>query len=274
MKKKLLALVLGTLLVLVGCGKKEANAPTENKPAEKETITIGVSPVPHEEIINALKDKFEEANLDVKVVVFDDYVQPNIQTNSGDLDANFFQHKPYLDTFNKEQGTDLVSIGAVHLEPLGAYSDKIKELSELKEGGHIIIPNDATNGARALLLLQDQGLIKLKDGVDILATEKDIVENPKNLEIVAMEAANIPNVYKDADLAIINSNYALGAGLDPAKDALVIESAENNPYANIVAVKKEREGEEKFKKLMEVLQSDACKKYIEETYKNSIIPAF
>lgn len=274
MKKKLLALVLGTLLVLVGCGKKEANAPAENKSAEKETITIGVSPVPHEEIINALKDKFEEANLDVKVVVFDDYVQPNIQTNSGDLDANFFQHKPYLDTFNKEQGTDLVSIGAVHLEPLGAYSDKIKELSELKEGGHIIIPNDATNGARALLLLQDQGLIKLKDGVDILATEKDIVENPKNLEIVAMEAANIPNVYKDADLAIINSNYALGAGLDPAKDALVIESAENNPYANIVAVKKEREGEEKFKKLMEVLQSDACKKYIEETYKNSIIPAF
>ena len=258
MKKKLLALVLGTLLVLVGCGKKEANAPAENKPTEKEkeTITIGVSPVPHEEIINALKDKFEEANLDVKVVVFDDYVQPNIQTNSGDLDANFFQHKPYLDTFNKEQGTDLVSIGAVHLEPLGAYSDKIKELSELKEGGHIIIPNDATNGARALLLLQDQGLIKLKDGVDILATEKDIVENPKNLEIVAMEAANIPNVYKDADLAIINSNYALGAGLDPAKDALVIESAENNPYANIVAVKKEREGEEKFKKLIYKLQTN------------------
>ena len=277
MKKKLFAIVLGLVLILTACGgkkdeqKKEAPA---GDAAESNKIVIGVSPVPHEEIIENLADDFKEAGLDVKVVVFDDYVQPNIQTNEGDLDANFFQHQPYLDAFNQEQGTDLVSIGAVHIEPLGVYSDKITDLKDLAEGATVIIPNDTSNGARALLILEKNGVIKLKDSTDVKATEQDIVENPKNIKFVAMEAASIAGVYKDADAAVINSNYALGAGLNPNTDAIAIEDAVDNPYANIVAVKKGREGEEKFKKFMEVLQSEKTKKFIEEKYEGAVIPAF
>ena len=230
--------------------------------------------MPHEEIIENLKDDFKEAGLDVKVVVFDDYIQPNIQTNEGDLDANFYQHIPYLDAFNKEQGTDLVSIGAVHIEPLGVYSDKISDLNDLPEGATVIIPNDTSNGARALLILEKNGVIKLKDSTDVNATEQDIVENPKNIKFVPMEAASIAGVYKDADAAVINSNYALGAGLKPGTDSIAIEDAVDNPYANVIVVKKGREGEEKFKKFMEVLQSEKTKKFIEEKYEGAIIPAF
>lgn len=278
MKKKLFAIVLGLVLVLTACGSnkddQKAEAPAENAPTESNEIVIGVSPVPHEEIIENLKDDFKEAGLDVKVVVFDDYIQPNIQTNEGDLDANFYQHKPYLDAFNKEQGTDLVSIGGVHIEPLGVYSDKISDLNDLPEGATVIIPNDTSNGARALLILEKNGVIKLKDSTDVNATEQDIVENPKNIKFVPMEAASIAGVYKDADAAVINSNYALGAGLNPGTDSIAIEDAVDNPYANIVVVKKGREGEEKFKKFMEVLQSEKTKKFIEEKYEGAIIPAF
>ncbi len=278
MKKKLFAIVLGLVLILTACGSnkddQKAEAPAENAPAESNEIVIGVSPVPHEEIIENLKDDFKEAGLDVKVVVFDDYIQPNIQTNEGDLDANFYQHKPYLDAFNKEQGTDLVSIGGVHIEPLGVYSDKISDLNDLPEGATIIIPNDTSNGARALLILEKNGVIKLKDSTDVNATEQDIVENPKNIKFVPMEAASIAGVYKDADAAVINSNYALGAGLNPGTDSIAIEDAVDNPYANIVVVKNGREGEEKFKKFMEVLQSEKTKKFIEEKYEGAIIPAF
>lgn len=278
MKKKLFAIVLGLVLILTACGGKKddqkAQTPAENAPAESNEIVIGVSPVPHEEIIENLMDDFKEAGLDVKVVVFDDYVQPNIQTNEGDLDLNFFQHQPYLDAFNQEQGTDLVSLGGVHIEPLGVYSDKIGSLNDLPEGGTVIIPNDSSNGARALLILEKNGVIKLKDSTDVKATEQDIVENPKNIKFVAMEAASIAGVYKDADAAIINSNYALGAGLNPNTDAIAIEDAVDNPYANIVAVKNGREGEEKFKKFMEVLQSEKTKKFIEEKYQGAVIPAF
>lgn len=277
MKKKLFAIVLGLVLILTACGgkkddqKKEAPA---GDAAESNKIVIGVSPVPHEEIIENLADDFKEAGLDVKVVVFNDYIQPNIQTNEGDLDANFYQHQPYLDAFNKEQGTDLVSIGAVHIEPLGVYSDKISDLKDLPEGATVIIPNDTSNGARALLILEKNGVIKLNDPTNVNATEQDIVENPKNIKFVAMEAASIAGVYKDADAAVINSNYALGAGLNPNTDAIAIEDAVDNPYANIVVVKKGREGEEKFKKFMEVLQSEKTKKFIEEKYEGAIIPAF
>lgn len=278
MKKKLFAIVLGLVLILTACGSKKddqkAETPAGDETAESNTIVIGVSPVPHEEIIENLKDDFKEAGLDVKVVVFDDYIQPNIQTNEGDLDANFYQHTPYLDAFNKEQGTDLVSIGGVHIEPLGVYSDKISDLNDLPEGGTVIIPNDTSNGARALLILEKNGVIKLKDSTDVNATEQDIVENPKNIKFVPMEAASIAGVYKDADAAVINSNYALGAGLNPGTDSIAIEDAVDNPYANIVVVKNGREGEEKFKKFMEVLQSEKTKKFIEEKYEGAIIPAF
>lgn len=278
MKKKLFAIVLGLVLILTACGSKKddqkAEAPSENAPEKSNEIVIGVSPVPHEEIIENLKDDFKEAGLDVKVVVFDDYIQPNIQTNEGDLDANFYQHIPYLDAFNKEQGTDLVSIGGVHIEPLGVYSDKISDLNDLPEGATVIIPNDTSNGARALLILEKNGVIKLKDSTDVNATEQDIVENPKNIKFVPMEAASIAGVYKDADAAVINSNYALGAGLNPGTDSIAIEDAVDNPYANIVVVKNGREGEEKFKKFMEVLQSEKTKKFIEEKYEGAIIPAF
>ena len=278
MKKQLFAIVLGLVLILTACGSKKddqkAETPAGDETAESNTIVIGVSPVPHEEIIENLKDDFKEAGLDVKVVVFDDYIQPNIQTNEGDLDANFYQHTPYLDAFNKEQGTDLVSIGGVHIEPLGVYSDKISDLNDLPEGATVIIPNDTSNGARALLILEKNGVIKLKDSTDVNATEQDIVENPKNIKFVPMEAASIAGVYKDADAAVINSNYALGAGLNPGTDSIAIEDAVDNPYANIVVVKNGREGEDKFKKFMEVLQSEKTKKFIEEKYEGAIIPAF
>lgn len=277
MKKKLFAIVLGLALILTACGSKKDDQKKEapaGDAAESNKIVIGVSPVPHEEIIENLKDDFKEAGLDVKVVVFDDYIQPNIQTNEGDLDANFYQHIPYLDAFNKEQGTDLVSIGAVHIEPLGVYSDKISDLKDLPEGATVIIPNDTSNGARALLILEKNGVIKLKDSTNVNATEQDIVENPKNIKFVPMEAASIAGVYKDADAAVINSNYALGAGLKPGTDSIAIEDAVDNPYANVIVVKKGREGEEKFKKFMEILQSEKTKKFIEEKYEGAIISAF
>ena len=267
--KKILA-VVGLSLALVGCGNgaQKANQAGNAKEATKtevadNTIKIGVSPTPHAEIIEALQPQFEEAGLKVEAVVFDDYIQPNEQLAAGDLDANYFQHGPYLEEFTKQNNLELTSVGNVHIEPMGVYSDKVKTVEEIKDGGEILIPNDATNGGRALLLLEQVGLIKLKDSSNLLSTEADIVENSKNLKFVAMEAQNIPNTYKDAELAVINANYALGAGLVPSKDALLLESGDS-PYANLVAVRTGEEGQEKFKKLIEVLNSDAAKKVIEE----------
>lgn len=285
MKKKILA-VLGLSLALVGCGNnaKENTANTEaannankNATAQTETannvIKIGVSPTPHAEIVEALQPQFKEAGLEVETVIFDDYVQPNEQLAAGDLDANYFQHGPYLEEFTKQNNLDLTSIGNVHIEPMGIYSAKIKSITEVQDGGEVIIPNDATNGGRALLLLEQVGLIKLKDNTNLLSTEADIVENPHNLKFVAMEAQNIPNTYEDADLAIINANFALGAGLNPSNDALLLEAGDS-PYANLVAVRTGEEGEEKFKKLIEVLNSDEAKKFIEEKFEGAVVPAF
>ncbi|MCD1147923.1 MetQ/NlpA family ABC transporter substrate-binding protein [Peptoniphilus sp. KCTC 25270] len=276
---KKLAGLLSLSLLLVGCGGANTanNANTGNgeagAEAENNKIVVGVSPMPHGEIVEALQPQFEAAGLEVEVVTFDDYVQPNEQLAAGDLDANYFQHQPYLDEFTQQNDLELTSIGNVHIEPIGFYSDKIKNLDELQDGDEVIIPNDPTNGGRALIMLDKAGVIQLKDNTNLSSTENDIVENPKNLKFQALEAQGIPNVYQDAALAAINSNYALGAGLNPVTDAVLLEDADS-PYANIVAVRTGEEGQEKFKKFMEVLNSAEAKKFIEEKYQGAVIPAF
>lgn len=284
--KKIFTLLLALTLLtsLVACNnstgntnKNDAETNTETK-TEAQTdddnkIIIGVSPVPHAEITEALKDEFAKEGLDVEVKVFDDYVQPNLALDQGDIDANFFQHIPYLENFAKERGLSLENLGSVHIEPMGLYSDKIKSLDELKDGDEVLIPSDPSNGRRALLLLEKNGLITLKDDTKEDITEKDIDQNTKNLKFTPIEAANIPNVYKDAALAAINTNFALGAGLNPSADALALED-KDSPYANIIAVRKGDETKDKFQKLIKVFQSDACKKFIEDTYKGEIYPAF
>src|SRR5690606_6103596 len=196
-------------------------------------LSVAATPVPHAELLELVKPELAKEGVDLEIKVFTDYVQPNQQVADGNLDVNFFQHKPYLDSFNKEHKTDLVVVGQVHVEPFGAYSQSIKSIDELKDGAWVALPNDPSNGARASLLLQAQGVIKLKDPANILATSRDIAENPKNLRFRELEAATLPRVLPDVDLALINTNYALEAGLNPLKDALFIEGADS-PYANIL----------------------------------------
>lgn len=276
MKKKLVVLSLFLVLLATACGKQEAKQSQQASTTElsDNKIVIGVSPVPHQEIVENVLPQLKEAGLDVELVTFEDYVQPNLQLESKDLDANYFQHEPYLKDFCEEHKiTDLVSLGFVHTEPMAFYSKQYKDIKEIPDGAEIIIPNDATNGARALILLENAGLIKLKDNKNFKATEKDIAENPKQLKIVAMDAPNIPRSYAEAQGAVINSNYALGAGLDPSTDSIFIE-AKDSPYANLVAIRKEDADKPKFKKLIEVLQSEDTKKFIQEKYKGAILPAF
>ena len=206
--------------------------------------------------------------------IFDDYIQPNLQLEAGDLDANYFQHKPYLDSFTEERNIDdLDVLGYGHIEPMAIYSEKYKSVDEIEDGAEIIIPNDPSNGARALILLEDAGLIKLKDKTNLNSTEKDIAENPKNLKFTAMDAPSIAQVYKDAGAAVINSNFAIGQGLDPTKDSIFLEPTDS-PYANLVAIRKEDADKEKFKKFLKVLNSEEAKKFIEEKFKGAVIPAF
>lgn len=278
--KKIISLIAVLTLVLaftVGCSQQAAPAPTpaptqvaEQKPA---VLKIGATPIPHAEILNFVKPLLAKENIELEIVEFQDYVQPNTALADKELDANFFQHQPYLDNFIKERKLDLVSVGSVHVEPLGLYSKTIKNLSELKEGSTIAIPNDATNAARALLLLQSNGLIKLKDGVGIEATEKDIAENPKKIKIQPAEAAQLPRVLEDVDAAVINTNYALPANLNPTKDALIIEG-KDSPYANIVAVRKGDENRVEIQKLIKILNSAEVKKFLEDKYAGAIVPAF
>lgn len=283
MKKLLSALALLALL-FTGCGNnapqenqtsesktEESAETTENKSDEKSKVVIGVSPAPHAAIAEFVKGKLAEEGISLEIKEFDDYVQPNISLDEGELDLNFFQHLPYLEEFNQARGTKIASLGAVHLEPMGVYSTKYKSLDELKDGDKVVIPNDATNGARALVLLQEQGLIKLKDGVGLDATEVDIEENPKNLEFTAVEAASIPRVYDDSAIAVINSNYAIEAGLSPKDDTLAIESTQDNPYANIIAVKEGEENNEIYKKVYEAFTSKDTKDFINKTYQGEII---
>lgn len=238
-----------------------------------ETLTVAATPVPHAEILEFVKPALAKEGVDLKVKVFTDYVQPNVQVAEKRLDANFFQHQPYLDEFNKSKGTQLISVAGVHIEPLGAYSNKHKQLSELPGGATVVIPNDATNGGRALLLLDKAGLIKLKDSNNILATVKDITENPKGLKFRELEAATIPRVLTQVDLALINTNYALEAKLDPSKDALVIEG-KDSPYVNILVARPDDKDSDTMKKLVAALHSPEVKQFILEKYKGAIVPAF
>lgn len=273
--KKLFLLIVTIALAFTGCkGKDNTTTTTDGgNDASDNKIVFGVSPVPHAEITEALQEEFKKEGLEVEVKVFDDYVQPNLALDQGDIDANFFQHLPYLENFCKERNLDLVSIGKVHIEPIGIYSDKIKSLDELKDGDSVLIPSDPTNGRRALLLLEKAGLITLTDNTKEDLTEKDIKDNPKNLDFSAADPANVANLYKDVTIAAINTNFALGAGLNPSKDALILED-KDSPYANIIAVKKGNENKEKFQKLVKVFNSEACKKFIEENYNGEVYPAF
>lgn len=238
-----------------------------------ESLNVAATAVPHAEILEFVKPQLAEQGVDLNIKVFTDYIQPNVQVAQKNMDANFFQHQPYLDEFNKGKGTDLVAVVGVHLEPLGAYSSKIKQLDELGNGANVVVPNDATNGGRALLLLQKYGLIRLKDQSNILATTKDIVENPKGLKIRELEAATIPRVLTQVDLALINTNYALEAKLDPSKDALFIEG-NDSPYVNILVARPDNKDSPAMQKLATALHSPELKQFITEKYKGAVLPAF
>ena len=276
MKKKSIisSILVGVLaLSLVGCGStgdsKSANT------GDDKVITIGVTPEPHEKIVNAAIPVLEKEEYTVKVTVFNNYVQPNTAVSEGELDVNFFQHQPYLDEQNKSKNLGLVSVGKVHLEPMGLYSKNIKSLDELKDGDTIAIPNDATNEARALKLLADNGLIKVPDSETI--TPKDITENSKNLQFQELEAASVPRALEDVTAAVINGNYAIPAGFSPNKDAIVKEDENSKaaaPYANIVVVKEGNENLPKIQALVKALNSDEVKEYINKTYDGSVIPVF
>lgn len=238
-----------------------------------DSISVAATAVPHAEILEFVKPALAKEGVDLKIKVFTDYVQPNVQVAEGRLDANFFQHQPYLNEFNAARGTKLVSIAGVHVEPFGAYSSKIKNLAELPEGAQVVIPNDATNGGRALLLLQKAGVIKLKADAGITATVKDIAENPKGIKVRELEAATLPRVLNQVDLALINTNYALEAGLNPTKDALVIEGSDS-PYVNILVVSAANKDKPALQKLAQALHTPEVKKFIEDKYKGAVVPAF
>ncbi len=237
-----------------------------------ETLTVAATAVPHAELLEFVKPQLAEQGVELNVKVFTDYVQPNIQVAEKRLDANFFQHQPYLDEFNKGKGTNLVSVAGVHIEPFGAYSSKVKSLDELPSGATVVIPNDATNGGRALLLAK-AGVITLKDGAGITATPKDIAENPKNIKIRELEAATLPRVLTQVDLALINTNYALEAKLNPTQDALVIEGSDS-PYVNILVARPDNKDSDAMQKLAAALHSEEVRKFIEEKYKGAVVPAF
>ncbi|HWQ46401.1 MAG TPA: MetQ/NlpA family ABC transporter substrate-binding protein [Longilinea sp.] len=238
-------------------------------------ITVGASPVPHADILNYVQENLAAAaGIEIEIVEFTDYVQPNLALADGEIDANFFQHVPYLTDFNTEHGTDLVSVAAVHIEPLGIYSNTLTSLDELSDGAVVGIPNDATNAGRALNLLAANGLITLADGVGYAATVADITANPRNLEIVELEAAQLVRSLEDTAISVINGNYALEGGLTPATDALALESGENNPYANVLVVAAGHENDEGIQILIQLLNSAEVRQYIEDNYNGSVIPAF
>lgn len=255
---------------------EESTAEAKEADGDLEKLVVGASPAPHAEILEAARDLLADKGYDLEIVEYTDYVQPNNALESGDLDANYFQHKPYLDTFNEENGTHLVSAGAIHYEPFGIYAGKSDSLDELADGAEVLVPNDVTNEARALLLLQDQGLLTLKEDAGLTATINDITENPKNLDIVELEAAQLPRSLQDADIAVINGNYAIEAGLK-VTDALAVESSDSlaaQTYGNVVAVREGDEESDKTKALMEVLTSDDIKEFIETKYDGAVVPLF
>ncbi|MCI8328443.1 MAG: ABC transporter substrate-binding protein [Oscillibacter sp.] len=292
MKKKIFALSLALILALAlaACGgsgsagdTQKTDAPagtqappadTQTPPAETVTLKVAASPTPHAEILNQCVDILKAQGIDLVVTEYSDYVFPNTAVEDGEEDANYFQHIPYLNNFNAERGTHLVSIAGIHIEPIGIYAGKTASLDAIPDGGRIAVPNDTTNEGRALLLLEAQGIIKLKDSTKLDSTPNDIAENPKNLEFVELAAENIPSNLDEVDVAAINSNYALGAGLNPVEDALVLENSEDNPYVNILAVKEGNENSEVIQALVKALQSDTVRDYILNTYGGAVLPAF
>ncbi|MDP2748126.1 MetQ/NlpA family ABC transporter substrate-binding protein [Pseudomonas sp.] len=241
--------------------------------AQAESLSVAATAVPHAEILEFVKPALAAEGVELNIKVFTDYVQPNVQVAEQRLDANFFQHQPYLDEFNKSRGTELVSVAGVHVEPFGAYSSQHKTLADLPQGANVVIPNDATNGGRALLLLQKAGLITLKPEAGILATPKDIVENPKTIKVRELEAATLPRVLTQVDLALINTNYALEAKLNPTKDALIIEG-NDSPYVNILVARADNKDNAALQKLAKALNSAEVKAFIAEKYQGAVVPAF
>lgn len=242
---------------------------------EDKTIKVAASATPHAEILEQAKPLLEEQGWDLEVTVFDDYVQPNLVVESGDFDANYFQHIPYLDNFNEEQGTHLVNAGGIHYEPFGIYPGTKASLDELEDGDVIAVPNDTTNEARALLLLEANGVIKLKEDAGLTATVKDIEENPKNVEIQELEAAQVPRVKDEVAFVVLNGNYALEAGFSVAKDAIAYETSDSEAaktYVNVIAVEEGNEDSDKITALVDVLKSDEIKQYINDTYDGAVIP--
>lgn len=275
MKKKILAIALAGVLVvgaLTGCGSSKSES-SEKKTDDKK-ITVAASATPHAEILEEAKTLLKDKGYELEVKVFDDYVQPNNVVESGEFDANYFQHVPYLEQFNEEKGTHLVVAGKIHYEPFGIYPGTKKDLKDIAKGDKIAVPNDTTNEARALLLLQDNGIIKLKDGAGIKATVNDIEENPNNIEIVELEAAQVPRVVNEVAYVVLNGNYALEANYTVKKDALAYEKSDSEAaktYVNVIAVKEGNENSEKIKALVDVLKSGSIKKFIDEKYDGAVI---
>lgn len=276
MKKSLFVKGLAVALsitLLTGCGVKSNDTGKGGEDSKK--IVVGASPAPHAEILKKAAELLKDKGYELEVIEFTDYVQPNIALNDGDLDANFFQHQPFLDEFIEENSAELIAATVVHYEPFGIYPGKTKTLDALADKAKVSVPNDSSNEARALILLEAQGLIKLKEGVGLEATVKDIVENPKKLDIIEIAAEQLPRTLEDVDIAVINGNYALDAGLDVATDAIAVEDEDSvgaQTYGNILAVKKGNEEKDSIKALVEVLKSDDIKNFIEETYKGAVVP--
>ena len=270
MKKKLISVIVTAALtagMLTGCGS--------GGDKDNSTIKVAATSVPHAEILEAAKPILAESGWNLEVTVFQDYVQPNEVVEAGDFDANYFQHAPYLDSFNEEKGAHLVSVGEIHYEPLGIYSSTISSFDEVADGAEVAIPNDTTNEARALLLLQDNGLITLKEGAGIEATVNDIAENPHNFKFNELEAAQVSRVLPEVAFVVLNGNYALQAGLNAESDALAIEAPDSQAtktYVNIIAVKEGNQNNEGVKALVDVLKSDEIKKFINDKYQGSVVP--
>ena len=270
--KKLLLVIIGVLslgLLVSGCSQSPAPA----KQAGNTVLKVGASALPHAEILAVVKPMLAKEGIDLQVIEMNDYVTPNVALAEKELDANFFQHIPYLNKFSTERNLPLTYTAAVHLEPMGIYSKKIKTLNELATGAKVAIPNDPTNSGRALALLEKAGLIKLKEGVGVNATVSDIVTNAKNIQISELEAPQLPRVLDDVTIAVINTNYALEAKLNPTKDALFIEQ-KDSPYVNVLAIRKGDETRPEIQKLTKALTSDEVRKFINEKYQGAIVPAF
>ncbi len=278
--KKLFAIIAALVVAVfafAGCGGSQSassGSGSASSGSGQKVLKIGASPVPHAEILEVVKPLLAKEGIELQVVEFSDYVQPNLALNDKELDANFFQHEPYLDNFMTEH-TDvkLANAGGIHIEPMGIYSKKIKKLDELKDGASIAIPNDPTNGGRSLLLLEKAGIIKLKDGIGVKATVQDIVENKKNIKFQEVEAAQVPRTLDDVDAAVINTNFAMQVNLVPTKDALFMEDS-TSPFVNIVAVRKGDENRPEIQALMKALKSDEVKQFINDKYKGAVVPAF